>query len=776
MSVESESASLLADLSAGGDDLMPAVRQSRGFIEPEQEPAPAPVVAQTAEPAEPEPTAAALPALGDGAATCAERLELLGMLLASPCPSSTITAPPERLQLPLPADGFMCDQCGDRFVLPGSLAQHQQRRSMRVTLNCPMCQALVVFDNKCQLLEHLDAHKIDPVSIDPALIDASALTAAELGIVPPTPAATAAPVPASASPGAAKRPVKAQGVNKIVRPSPMSCPMCNQLCSTLTLGEHLCPEPEDELTPLPAPPPRCPDCQQPCATECSMMAHQGLHKPDLWPYPYVCPECGVKILGTHDQALQHVVAGCLHMTRDVKICCSICREELEDAKTHMVQAHVQKLYKCRRCPLAFESANGFNSHLLEKHGGVLIAGESPFMSILKCPFCAATFNNANALKEHMGSRKHGERVLQQVSFVFRCPECELDFSVKSELAKHLAKQHPDFKPVSMILPLRSTEPPPPPPPSRLMGRPRNTSDTPTRSQRGPVVYACGICHTDFKRKPDYTEHARMHLRDGVPICLLCNTRFGTMQMLKNHLNDHASEPGRDRCGLCYAKLNTVASLQYHLEGEHGMRTFDCVRCSMSFERLTDLNRHNFSVHRSSGRGVRRTGANQPVPTPAALAQTAAATRSPALSVKRAPPVKDEMPAKRRRAPAVQDEPEMHLQLEEEEVDEPQPRTDGETLEEIANFVAAGDGERSAQFVVEEEPVAGETEEVIELELNEGEITAKQVDAFGAETALPATEEAEYIMPDLDGAGTPHRPSETEEMLDIKPNIAAAHAQ
>ncbi|KAF0300990.1 Zinc finger protein 687a [Amphibalanus amphitrite] len=700
MSVESESASLLADLSAGGDDLMPAVRQSRGFIEPEQEPAPAPVVAQAAEPAEPEPTAAALPALGDGAATCAERLELLGMLLASPCPSSTITAPPERLQLPLPADGFMCDQCGDRFVLPGSLAQHQQRRSMRVTLNCPMCQALVVFDNKCQLL---------------AVLHADA-------------------------------------------------------------GEHLCPEPEDELTPLPAPPPRCPDCQQPCATECSMMAHQGLHKPDLWPYPYVCPECGVKILGTHDQALQHVVAGCLHMTRDVKICCSICREELEDAKTHMVQSHVQKLYKCRRCPLAFESANGFNSHLLEKHGGVLIAGESPFMSILKCPFCAATFNNANALKEHMGSRKHGERVLQQVSFVFRCPECELDFSVKSELAKHLAKQHPDFKPVSMILPLRSTEPPPPPPPSRLMGRPRNTSDTPTRSQRGPVVYACGICHTDFKRKPDYTEHARMHLRDGVPICLLCNTRFGTMQMLKNHLNDHASEPGRDRCGLCYAKLNTVASLQYHLEGEHGMRTFDCVRCSMSFERLTDLNRHNFSVHRSSGRGVRRTGANQPVPTPAALAQTAAATRSPALSVKRAPPVKDEMPAKRRRAPAVQDEPEIHLQLEEEEVDEPQPRTDGETLEEIANFVAAGDGERSAQFVVEEEPVAGETEEVIELELNEGEITAKQVDAFGAETALPATEEAEYIMPDLDGAGTPHRPSETEEMLDIKPNIAAAHAQ
>ena len=128
MSVELDS-SLLTDLS-GPADLLPAVRQSRGFTEPEQEPAPTPMVEPAApvpaDPAEPEPEPeqelspaaappiAALPALGDGAATCAEKLEMLGMLLASPCPSSTITAPPERLELPLPADGFMCDQCGDR--------------------------------------------------------------------------------------------------------------------------------------------------------------------------------------------------------------------------------------------------------------------------------------------------------------------------------------------------------------------------------------------------------------------------------------------------------------------------------------------------------------------------------------------------------------------------------------------------------------------------------------------------------------------------------------
>ena len=577
------------------------------------------------------------------------------------------------------------------------------------------------------------------------------------------------------------------------RPVRVSCPMCNQLCSSATLAEHLCPPPDADNGPLPAPPPRCPDCGQPCPTECSLMAHQGLHKPDLWPYPYVCPECGVKILGTHDQALQHVIAGCLHMMRDVRTCCSICQLEVDDVKTHMVQSHVQKLYKCRRCPLAFESTNGFNSHLAEKHGGALVPGETPFMLIMKCPFCAATFNNANALKEHMGSKKHGERVLHQVSFVFRCPQCELDFEDKSDLAQHLSKEHPDFRPVSMIMPLKSAEPPPPPPPNRSLGRPRNprkeqstprsqqssTGEATPRVSRGPTSYSCIVCKLEFKRKPEYTEHARQHLREGVALCLLCNTRFGSAQMLRNHLGDHAAEAGRDRCGLCYAKLTTEASLQYHLEGEHGLRTFDCIRCDLSYERLTDLNRHNFAVHRSSGRGGRRgTPAQRVMSTP--LSQLVdAADLPPALPHASKRPLKldrdavaeneiEEQVSKKPRilggGPRVAEpaEPPLRLQLEEEEV----PDHEGETLEEIASFVAGGG--RPAQFVVEEEegPAEAETEEVIELELNQGEIMAKQP----GEGPEPDGEEAEYIMPDLDGAGAPHTPP---EMRDIKPNIMAA---
>ncbi|XP_037089812.1 zinc finger protein 532-like [Pollicipes pollicipes] len=565
---------------------------------------------------------------------------MLGMLLASPCPSSSIAQAPDHLQLPLPRDGFMCDQCGDRFVLPSSLEQHHGRRSLRVTLSCPECRQPVVFANKCQLLEHLDSHKIDPVSLDPSLIDAAALSSAELGCLPepartePLPAKPAATAGAAAA--AAKQSVKPR-VNKVNRPVHVSCPMCNVLCSTVTLSEHLCPPPEPEATPLAGPPPRCPDCDQPCPSQCALMAHQGLHKPDLWPYPYVCPECGLKLLGTLDQCLRHVVAGCLHLTRDLKACCALCRMEVADAKAHMLQEHVQKLYKCRRCPLAFESTHGFNGHLVDKHGGVVVAGETPFMLILKCPFCAATFNNANALRDHMGSRKHGDRALQQVSFVFRCPECDSDFTRKQELVGHLAELHPAFKLLSMVVP-----------------------------PRPPVTHTCAVCKEEFRRKPEYTEHGRVHLRDGVPLCLLCNTRFASNDMLKNHLADHASEIGRDRCGLCYAKLGSRDTLQFHLEGEHGLRCFTCARCDLQFDRLIDLNRHNFAKHRGS-RG-----------------------------------------------------------------------------EQIASFVAGGG--RGAQFEVEEEPEEGE--EVIELEMKEGEITQKR------EAVEEAAQVTEYIMPDLDGFGVP----------------------
>ena len=426
--------------------------------------------------------------------------------------------------------------------------------------------------------------------------------------------------------------------------------MCNTLCTTDTLREHMCPSSSEALE---AVPPRCPECAQPCPSECALLAHHGLHKPNLFPYPYVCPECGVKVLGTYEEYRRHVVAVCLHLTRDLKICCAVCLIEVGDIKSHMLQTHVQKLYKCRKCPLAFESINGFNSHVKGKHGGEPMLGETPYMPILKCPFCAATFNHPKTLREHLGSKKHGDRTLEQVRFVYRCPECGVDYGRKELLADHLQRTHPDFQiaamdtqgepaaqePAAVVAPPPAAPTPPPPPPAPLVvtavsatgplpkqglpqGLPLAADGSPMPmpkiklepGRKQVVVHRCIVCQAEYRRKSYYTDHMRNHIEQGVPLCLLCNVAFDSHELLKNHIAEHAAEIGSDRCGLCYAKLGSRDALQLHLETEHDLRDFTCPYCQLQFSALSDLLRHNFAKHRGAAQG--RPARPKPVEPPA----------------------------------------------------------------------------------------------------------------------------------------------------------------
>lgn len=552
--------------------------------------------------------------------TCAPcdplQLSMVNELLACSCPDSSIVQPPGKLALPLPRDGFMCDQCGDRFVLPSSLAQHMARRVMNIFYRCPDCKKTCLMANKCQFLEHLDSHGLDAENLDATLVDVQPLSAADLGVqtkvLPPS--------EESLLTGPPKLTQMAQP-NKVNKPVPVSCPVCNVLCTTTTLASHLCPHTAGAT--LDKPPPRCPDCAQPCPTECCLIAHQGLHKPDLWPYPYVCPECGVKVLGSLSEYRQHVIGDCLHLTRDLKACCSLCLIEVGDVSAHMLQTHVQKLYKCRLCPLAFESVNGFSGHVRAKHDEqqTFSGSDTPCLTILKCPFCSATFNSGKTLREHMAGPRHGAKVLELVKFVFRCPVCDLDYGRKELLSDHVSRSHPDFwpvlapaedsdedpSPVAPVAPLRGSG-------SSSRGRGRGKSarhshpDT-SRSESviQPQVHKCCVCASAFRNKSAWVEHARAHLHAAVPLCLLCNVRFGDEQQLKVHIAEHASTIGGHRCGLCYTRTGSRDSLQHHLESEHNMRDFTCQLCRLVFPRLTDLHRHTQSKHAAArvGRPAKR---------------------------------------------------------------------------------------------------------------------------------------------------------------------------
>ncbi|XP_070780720.1 zinc finger protein 532 isoform X3 [Enoplosus armatus] len=68
-------------------------------------------------------------------------------------------SPPTSACISLPSRGYKCLECGDSFALEKSLAQHYERRSVRIEVTCNHCAKSLVFYNKCSLLSHARGHK-----------------------------------------------------------------------------------------------------------------------------------------------------------------------------------------------------------------------------------------------------------------------------------------------------------------------------------------------------------------------------------------------------------------------------------------------------------------------------------------------------------------------------------------------------------------------------------------------------------------------------------------
>eukprot|EP00061_Rhincodon_typus_P011886 g37241.t1 len=67
--------------------------------------------------------------------------------------------PPTNANISIPLRGYKCLECGDSFALEKSLAQHYDRRSVRIEVTCNHCAKNLVFFNKCSLLSHARGHK-----------------------------------------------------------------------------------------------------------------------------------------------------------------------------------------------------------------------------------------------------------------------------------------------------------------------------------------------------------------------------------------------------------------------------------------------------------------------------------------------------------------------------------------------------------------------------------------------------------------------------------------
>ncbi|XP_071251597.1 zinc finger protein 687a-like [Salvelinus alpinus] len=519
-------------------------------------------------------------------------------LLPSYRPDLCTPLPPE-WDLPLPAQGYRCLECGDAFALERSLARHYDRRSLRIEVTCNHCAKRLAFFNKCSLLLHAREHKerglvmqcshlvMRPVSVE-QMIGQQDTT--PIGMLSPSlstssvpassaPAVTSAVTLATLSPAPQlQQPIISKKATEPVLYTNNKCPECKvQFCSKAEVAAHF-----QEVKP--ALNTSCTECSPPMLLPngCSASAHARIHNPRP---PYVCPECG----GVAKQpAFQsHLEEACLHFTRRIGYRCSSCQVVfggLNSVKSHIQTAHCEVFHKCPSCPMAFKSSPSAQSHINTQHP-TLTGGQAKM--IYKCVMCDTVFTQKPLLYVHFDTH-----LVKQKVHVFKCPECPKLYAQRSSMLEHIKTTHRGPA-VKQEVPVAMAPSPAPPPRVRSSvktessdgeewGREEEEERDGESSKTSPG-WSCAPCHARYADREDYITHmAEQHgkILKKFP-CSLCENSFSSTSSLRRHIRvKHKGIKRAFHCRLCSEGKRTFSSrlvLERHVQLRHGMSALDTKR-------------------------------------------------------------------------------------------------------------------------------------------------------------------------------------------------------
>ncbi|XP_033846140.1 zinc finger protein 532 [Periophthalmus magnuspinnatus] len=468
-------------------------------------------------------------------------------------------SPPSAACITLPCRGYRCLECGDSFALEKSLAQHCERRSVRIEVTCNHCNKSLLFYNKCSLLSHARSHKekgmvmqcsnliLRPIPTDQMIITTSPVgTQGTDATSHSTRLKRVSQTAAQYMPCSAKAESLEDETSKQDRPN-LKCWECNEIFEDVhSLAVHYKQESSSQKT--------CSICQMILPNQCSFLSHQRIHQHKS---PYVCPECGAMFQSVQLQS-HHVNRTCLHYTRRSGyrcVHCSVISTDASTLKSHIQSSHCEIFYKCPICPMAFKSAPGTHSHAYTQHPGVK-AGEPKL--IYKCAMCDTVFTLQSLLYTHLEQHVNTHKVP-----VFKCPDCSMYYAQKQLMLDHITATHGTLKtaegPSSLSLPLitRSTN--------------SNSSSANTNHNKDS---ANEKCHS----RPDKY--------------LLAKKASSSQKELKNTSTGYT-------CGECNMVFTSKETYVGHVRKKHGkiLKKHPCHHCEKSFCSMHSLCRHNRLKHK-----------------------------------------------------------------------------------------------------------------------------------------------------------------------------------
>ncbi|XP_070780718.1 zinc finger protein 532 isoform X1 [Enoplosus armatus] len=524
-------------------------------------------------------------------------------------------SPPTSACISLPSRGYKCLECGDSFALEKSLAQHYERRSVRIEVTCNHCAKSLVFYNKCSLLSHARGHKdkgvvmqcshliLKPIPADqmittlpssgpPKITGTNSTSQAQAPSQIPVRVAgggsqTAVISAPSSAPLVAAMPLE-DDASKLCRHS-LKCLECNEMFqddNSLAMHYQQAPESNGQKT--------CTICQMLLPNQCSFLSHQRIHQHKS---PYICPECGASCRSVHFQS--HVTKNCLHYTRRVGYRCHHCSVIFADVttvKSHIQSTHCEVFYKCPLCPMAFKSAPGTHSHANTQHPGMK-TGEPKV--IYKCSMCDTVFTLQSLLYSHFDQHLFNHKVS-----VFKCPDCSLHYAQKQLMLDHIKAIHGTLKTIEGPPNLGINLP--------LSTKPTNSnstnSNTPSNNNNKDGGHANGQDKGEKKPSPSplkKTNNVSADLKNPPSsgyTCGDCNTLFSSREVFVAHMRrEHGKILKKHPCRQCDKSFSSSHSLCRHNRLKHkGLRkVYTCPHCpalSQPFTKRVLLDQHIQLMH------------------------------------------------------------------------------------------------------------------------------------------------------------------------------------
>ncbi|XP_029958450.1 zinc finger protein 687a isoform X2 [Salarias fasciatus] len=464
-------------------------------------------------------------------------------LLPSYKPDLSIPLPAE-WDLPLPAQGYRCLECGDAFALERSLTQHYDRRSLRIEVTCNHCTKRLAFFNKCSLLLHAREHKEKGLIMQCSHLVMKPVPVEQM-ISQPEPAAAEPAGQNNAKPAGPAHQAVPSKKAEAVQSNKNRCSECQlQFSSKEEVAEHF---QEIKLAHSNS----CSECYPPMLlpNNCSAAAHQRIHQASA---PHVCPECG----DTFKQSVfqTHLSEDCLHFSRRIGYRCSSCLVVfggLNSVKAHIQQAHCDLFHKCPSCPMAFKSAPSTQNHINAQHPQLT---DKQTLLIYKCVMCDTVFTHKPLLHVHFDSHLVNQKV-----HVFKCPDCTKLFSQRSSLLDH-SKTHRTAAPKL----------PSPPPRSAVKLESSDEESMNEESQENvksvkvaaPSGWTCQSCRTRYRAREDYISHMREkhdQILKKYP-CNKCGSSFSNNSNMMRHMRDKHTVISRGfRCQFCTDDKKTFSS-------------------------------------------------------------------------------------------------------------------------------------------------------------------------------------------------------------------------